>query len=140
MSNFFVECESFDKGICALKMFKGSFTFSFESDIDELKLNPKKLEQDIEICKKVQYAILCKFIALKKFQRRGQLCIQNTSLSENKENYIFVHQEKDWKTERCLGWSKRKGRDFARAVDSTDCAVKNGEVCPRSDEASENNN
>ena len=62
LSDFFVECESFDKGICALKMFKGSFTFSFESDIDELKLNLKKLEQDIEICKKVQYAILCKFI------------------------------------------------------------------------------
>ena len=94
MSDFFVAYESFDKGICALNMFKGSFTFSFESDIDELKLNPKKLEQDIEICKKVQYAILCKFIALKKFQQRGQLCIQNTSLSENKENYFLCIKRK----------------------------------------------
>jgi hypothetical protein len=68
LSDFFVECGSFDEAVCALKNFKGSFHFSFDSDVEQLLLNPSKLQQDIEICMKVQYAILCKLIALKKFK------------------------------------------------------------------------
>ena len=82
--DFFVECESFDKEICALKKFKGSFTFSFESDIDELKLNPKKLEQDIEICKKV-WQLRNKYCGsfFAQIAQRLQFCGQITLQSTN---------------------------------------------------------
>ena len=54
LSDFFVKFPSFDEAVCALRQYKGSFTFEFESDIQYLKLNPQKLQEDLEMCVKVQ--------------------------------------------------------------------------------------
>jgi hypothetical protein len=93
LEEYFVPGETFQQGLISLTNQNGDFSFTFKSDIS-LDTAPDELKKQIEIYRKVQYAILRKFKQLKMFQQRGTMCIQNTSLGVDKEAYHFCHVEK----------------------------------------------
>jgi len=93
LNQYFEESATFEKGLINLRNHKGDFEFTFNSDFEDLSQNPLKLQQDLEMCRKVQYEILRKLKHFKVFKQRGMLCIQNTSISVDKEKYWFAHHE-----------------------------------------------
>ena len=92
----FEEAPTFKQGLLNLRNHTGDFTFTFNS-VDQLEnssQNSLRLKQDLEICRKVQYEILQKLKHFNIFQKRGMLCLQNTTAAVKKQTYWFSHQEK----------------------------------------------
>ena len=94
LMQYFEEASTFEKGLSNLRNHKGDFTFTFDAELENLSRDPLKLQQDLEICRKVQYEILRKLKYFNMFQQRGMLCVQNTTAALDKEKYWFAHHEK----------------------------------------------
>jgi len=87
---YFEEASTFEKGLSNLRNHKGDFTFTFDAELENLSRDPLKLQQDLEICRKVQYEILRKLKYFNMFQQRGMLCLQNTTAAHDKEKFICL--------------------------------------------------